>query len=1153
MPLAGFVIFPNSVSAATNGILAEYFAMPDSTCDSETGSTLVLDKLLPNITRKVSILSFRTVSEFDLDRCAFEAGPSGQERETCRGSNEIEANFAARYTGTLKITEAGFYTFQVEANDGVRMILGHSACPGSSCGDRETMMNTRLSDLQKIKEEAYGQLCEECTLGGDTCFTTLIGCQPFPMWQLEGDNGYEGTCLTGTHTWTGTRYLMAGAHPFKVEYFQRSADAKLIISYSGPDTSYSLVTIPWSAWFYPVITGTSMQIYWTEEDKTALPPFDSFGQVYSEATLLYTEDYSLDNADMSESWTENLPGRIWGYLTSKDGGSIYIRWTGVMWITNADTYYFQLESDDASRLSIGGRGLNGETVVVENDGIKASAESVTGSMLMLPGWTPFRLEYLYSPDAIGPWGDTGLPSPPHFQVLYKGNDTNDLYLELGQNGGRNLRLADPDCEITNWEWGDGMVIRRDCGGTCYQDNPDSLGDGVCDKGTTTSNDFYCSLFDYDQNDCESDPGAVFTTARPSNPCLVSCPAGNFKRKDCSQCDATNEDGTMCIVSEDPTCTAQDDDPPGICNFGRCCVVKLWNLDYWDEDCLAFGAYENCTVALDNLLSEIKLTPRSLSSQAVNPTMKTIRTKMMEDCEGEYCNEITTEFEVDTKTLTFTDEYVCPIYEAEEKGVECFVGPWLDADESPLDDCQDDAFEYNFCKNRKTKSGRPFVRCCSFVYLNYAMDDSCLFVGIEEGTCAGYLAKYKASVSGSIYTAINTELVNQNCEADSCNDPANEETGCPSVVVERPWQVVDLLPEDLDRDSLLTGGGTISDETFPWQFVVFPICGVILTIVAACMAIRCIKEKETPTWHSAKAKVVAIDTFVEPTADPDKDMVDKLNDPALTYGVVPKRPAALTQIVRSDNMLELPPRALRRELAGCNMDMVEAAFIAANKEEAEVKGLTEETMMEHAELIGQGLTQYRMLAELPQRVAQEALDGYCETMANRLQDRSEYDDHEGTFDALPAPALQDGGGGGPIFESTQDQVVAAALQGDYGQLALPLPGVPDGRSAKRTLALANHDEEEVAGNNLTLSLPPPPTDNREELRMAAQILSEQQRMALPPCNNGSMTTVDAMQMSITVGTFVAPPHGSIPSHMNGRPAATARFLRQAQTGQPRVAT
>ena len=36
----------------------------------------------------------------------------------------------------------GDYTFQLDAGDGVRMILGHDACPGKSCATRQTVGDT---------------------------------------------------------------------------------------------------------------------------------------------------------------------------------------------------------------------------------------------------------------------------------------------------------------------------------------------------------------------------------------------------------------------------------------------------------------------------------------------------------------------------------------------------------------------------------------------------------------------------------------------------------------------------------------------------------------------------------------------------------------------------------------------------------------------------------------------------------------------------------------------------------------------------------------------------------------------------------------------------------------------------------------------------
>ena len=80
---------------------------------------------------------------------------------SCRGQEELRKNFAARYTGYLYVflrgwlwqqvqqpmciskklntdmPAGGFYTFEIEADDGFRMVLGHDSCPGQGCATRQ--------------------------------------------------------------------------------------------------------------------------------------------------------------------------------------------------------------------------------------------------------------------------------------------------------------------------------------------------------------------------------------------------------------------------------------------------------------------------------------------------------------------------------------------------------------------------------------------------------------------------------------------------------------------------------------------------------------------------------------------------------------------------------------------------------------------------------------------------------------------------------------------------------------------------------------------------------------------------------------------------------------------------------------------------------
>jgi len=1134
------------------GLAAEYFAMPASTCNPKNGSTNALDGMTSNITKKVAGLAFENVEAFKLERCAFEVGPSGDRRQVCRGANELRASFAARFTGSLWIAEAGVYSFQLEADDGARVIIGNDDCPGTTCGDREAVLNIKLGNLRKTyaKDTTFATECGECASGIlGKCHQTTIGCEPFSMWILEGDNGLNGTCKSGPSIYTGYRYFEIGLHPIKVEYFQRGGPAYLLLKYRGGDTNDQLVPIPSRRFLYPVYQGLTMETFWTPSDVAFLPPTAGLGTVYGDAQLLKTEISLLDNDEMEESWTAGMPGKLVKILKLRGGGALYVRWTGVVIVEFGGTYEFSLESDDGSRLMLAGRGMDGQVVVVDNGGITANRRLRRGSTTMLPGPTPIRIEYLYSPSAPGAWGDPGIAQPPHMKVTWKGNDTAMKEMPLSFNRAQSLMLYDSSCASTNWEWGQGLSLPRDCSGTCYDGGSDTIGDYVCDRGTTTPLNFFCPTFNFDMMDCLPREVSLFTTPRPANPCLESCPAGDFFRKDCARCKVRK--GDMCMETQEPTCVAKPGDPPGQCNFAKCCVAKITNLDYWNEDCLAFGTYDDCNTKLDTILKDIRSSPRSLPSRTVSPKLRELTAEIMIECEGGSCATITVERKRDPFTNRLTDLRVCPVDESNNAGVECFVGPWSAADNTPLDNCQDDKFKYNFCTNRKTKDGRPFRKCCAFIYLNSRAQPQCAYTGIEEGTCAGYLEQLKISVQSSVYTSINNELVIRECEEDQCNDPLGKEGSCPDVVIKRPPQVLHLLTNDIDKEAALLGGGAVVQEPIPWALILIPICGVGFMACVGYTIYKCIKEPEHSLWHSDKAKIVALDTFVEPTQDLSKGSNDVVE--GIAFGVVKPRPYALRHILREESGVVVP-KALRLEPELYVPEAAEAAYIAALEREAAIKGLDPRELRMLAESVGAGSPAFSKGSKLPVEFCQKVLKPYVESLQTmsmtQARSRMRTKDLELMFedeaDIVAPQALEDTTWESPSRGRSRPGTNGAlALTGELTQLALP-GEVPEPRTAKRSSAL---NEAELAR---TFVVPPPPADNREELRHAAAALADSQRSAMPISPKGGTTIIDALQMSVTVGTIVAPAQGSLAS-LNSRSAASARFLRKGQSGPPRVAT
>lgn len=1143
------------------GIAAEIFALPGSTCDPDTGSVHALDLIYPNITRKDERLSFTNSKSFDLERCSWELAPTGLQRRVCRGVGEIRNEFAARWTGYMEVIKPGRYTFYMTADDGARLIMGHDLCPGIACGTMEDVLNTKLTDLAATyaKDTTYAHQCDECVTGSyKVCHLSKIGCEPFRIWILDAENGASGKCSTSRQVVNGTRYLRRGKHPFKVEYFQRGGPAEFVLRYSGPDTNGRVTVVPSGKFVFPTFSGLMSEWYKLSTAPSFLPPASDFTSVYAGAQLVKRAVDKLQ--DMVGGWDKE-----WSKEVLDVGKPVYIRWTGSLFISTAGVYTFRLNSDDASRLIFGGRFFRGEFTAVDNDEVKSQQQSKESKINMLPGWTPMRLEYLYSPNADNRFGDTGIPKPPHFEVTYKGVDTAGKFEPFSTKRSENLIPFDSGCFLTNWAQGNGLSLPRDCSGKCYRWSEDTIGDYVCDRGgDSTDFNFTCRAFLADQGDCAEKPIYVFTTPKPPNECLISCPAGNFSRRNCAAC--KKRDGGLCVEVVDPTCVAPEGSPPGYCNYARCCVAKLTGVDYWKEDCISFGAVANCSTKLAEIVEGVNAQPRSWAVAELNKN-PVLKADMMETCAGDKCAKITDEKKRDPFTSRLTEDPVCPIGEAELEGVECFMGPWPTHAKTPLDDCQDDKFLYNFCRNRKTPKGKPFVRCCAALWMNYKSEAKCGFYGVEQGRCDGYLNEMKAEMSKSPYTSIFNAFVLQECTGDMCNDPLDKDFGCQEVVIKRPIQVAHLILETFDKEAALRGGGAHDGTSFPWmEYVLIPFGGLTFFGMVSYGVYQYMQVPPPPIWHSDKAKIVNDeDTFVEPSQDCGPGCPGPLN--GKTHGLVHPRPAALRQLLRDDN-LHTGPLALRLEpgltmpqaaeeayehelafeasITGQDVDELRVAGVVGEK--APIKTIREETLKnllrpykdDIAAFAGVKLKQRRMTI----------LSATEEEDMRRKSKLAEIAASEASKDRSPSKRsiLND-----PIFPLT------AGLQ-DQGPLKLTM-----GRDS--ALTLTNGSEElrmlELPGEvpDEQLAVPPPPPDEREDLIRAAVALAEEQREALPPSTEGAFTVVDGLLASVSVGAIIArgpaspasQTTGGIASPPGGRSAASARLMRNGLHGPVKVCT
>ncbi|CAE7454343.1 unnamed protein product [Symbiodinium pilosum] len=314
---------------------------------------------------------------------------------SCRGQEELRKNFAARYTGFVYVFLRGFYTFEIEADDGFRMILGHDACPGQGCATRYDVQNWAMQQMRqnRVDDGSYGNQCTECSQGVYlNCFVTDWGCEPFSLWQLEGDGGLSGTCSSGSVTRRSKRWLEAGLHPLRIEYFQRGGDAKLLFRYSGPDTEDNMIIVPRQKLGFPRYIGLMKEVFdVSQDDPTMLPPAENLGVGYPNAKLLYRTDDQFQSTGPGE-------GAFSDELELLDR-PIYIRWQGYFLIANGGEYIFRIRSDDGGRLTMGGRGLGGESLIVANDGLQEGASTQDFRLTMLAGLHPVRIEFFWKPDA----------------------------------------------------------------------------------------------------------------------------------------------------------------------------------------------------------------------------------------------------------------------------------------------------------------------------------------------------------------------------------------------------------------------------------------------------------------------------------------------------------------------------------------------------------------------------------------------------------------------------------------------------------------------------------------------------------------------------------------------------------------------------------
>eukprot|EP00928_Gymnodinium_smaydae_P041839 TRINITY_DN28263_c0_g7_i1.p1 TRINITY_DN28263_c0_g7~~TRINITY_DN28263_c0_g7_i1.p1 ORF type:complete len:1163 (-),score=223.38 TRINITY_DN28263_c0_g7_i1:89-3238(-) len=898
--------------------------------------------MVPNISRKDPMISFDYRLAFKLQRCGWERDLRGIMSFDCRGSEALLDSFAVRWTGYISVKTAGDYTFEYEADDGGRIMIGNNRCPGILCGTWTDVMNMNIDEVAttNYRDDSRGKWCELCRnspgSGGD-CWVTKGGCEPYALWWLEHDGGRSGTCSTGVTKTSSTRYLARGIHPFRAEFFQRGGEARAILRWQGPDSGGKMVRIPPSAFRYPDHRGLNAEFFEIPKKTESLAPIASRGAPPPGAKFLRVE---IDRMTEGAAGAGYLSKRMLSFMKP-----VYVRWSGTFEIKTRGTYKFFVESDDGCRLTIGGRGVLYETVVTEAPGIRNTfLPSKTGEIYLTAGRQPLRLELFFIPRVVD---DNPFMSrtQPGIRIQYSGPDTGateavDSFKDLASNGGRNFVSRDGSCSERNFDLGGGLSMTRDCAGTCFDTKESAVGDWVCEDGSRYGMlDLVCPAWQEDGNDCEERPAPIKTTPRPLAECLISAPSSNFLHHNENDPDCRPGGTGVCKQREQEGCTPDEDDPDS-CVYSRCCVAHLFNVHYWGTMCLAYGAGQGmtCETALQDIVyKERRRTDLYIESTKVPAGLRHLTTagpqvsgKVLKECMGDLCNEIPNDFVLDPQTLDPTSERVCPAMESEKRGIECYEGPWeVTGITDPYNECQNGKYEWNFCKNRETPGGMPFVRCCAFAYVNPKGKQECLFRGLPPGptNCGRYLQELEVVNARSPFTRIAQSMVVKDCTRSRCNNPKDKEEGCPEAVDEYPAATARDRPEGDKVESLeelLAGAGEAQTDGPPWAIIGVGIGGVALLALILFVLKNMVKEVEAPMYHSSKAKVLSDHTFVEPENDKE---FEKLGLGDSKYGVVKPRQFGLRMLIEEEHFRV--PKDVRDRRAAEALALANEAWAAAN--------------------------------------------------------------------------------------------------------------------------------------------------------------------------------------------------------------------------------
>lgn len=217
------------------------------------------------------------------------------------GESGLKDRVAARCTGSINLPATATYTFYLTASDGAKLYI---------------------DDVLRVDNDGIHGMLERA----------------------------------------GSVSLSAGAHTVRVDYYEETGTAGLLLEIAGGGIPRQ--EIPASMWASP---GVRIEYY--QLDSSLVPPFRAL--VPEKTQLISTINYPF-------SW-----GNFAGSGRAVDVGAVF---EGYLTVPSDDIYYFEITSEDGSMLTIG------DKLVVDNNGYH-NRVSASGGRALRAGAHKFRLDY----------------------------------------------------------------------------------------------------------------------------------------------------------------------------------------------------------------------------------------------------------------------------------------------------------------------------------------------------------------------------------------------------------------------------------------------------------------------------------------------------------------------------------------------------------------------------------------------------------------------------------------------------------------------------------------------------------------------------------------------------------------------------------------